>query len=446
MVNLLLFFFLFNIIFIMMNKILMQMLYQNFIYLMIFIFILMMSLDLNNYMFNIYYNLGMDFYTLGLILLSFWIISLMLMVSNKIFIMFNYLNYMFMLNLMLLFLIMCFFSLNLIMFYMFFECSLIPVFMMILIWGYQVERIQAGMYMLLYTLFGSMPLFMMIMVLYSENYTLMFDLIKFSKLSFYMYMFLILAFLIKMPMYFMHLWLPKAHVEAPIMGSMILAGVMLKLGSYGLLRFMIIMINLCLKFNKFLLIISLMGGLFSSLICLCQIDMKSLVAYSSVVHMSLLMSGMMTLFDLGYMGAYLMMISHGLCSSGLFCLVNINYEHLNSRSLYINKGLINLFPSLTMIWFLLCSSNISFPPSLNLWSEIMLVNSMIMWSNLLIYIIMFLFFFSTCYTLYLYSYTQHGKLIKMFYLSGIIYISEFLLLLLHWIPLNLLFMIMIIFY
>lgn len=143
--------------------------------------------------------------------------------------------------------------------------------------------------------------------------------------------------------------MPKAHVEAPVRGSIILAGVILKLGRYGIMRVIFIILNLCIKFNKFFIIVRLVGGLISRLICLSQVDMKILVAYSSVVHIRVLISGLITLFNWGILGGYLIILSHGLCSSGLFILVNINYERLKSRRLYINKGILNYFPSLSLI-------------------------------------------------------------------------------------------------
>nr|AZL93381.1 NADH dehydrogenase subunit 4 [Pimpla luctuosa] len=392
-------------------------------------------LNMINLWMNIYYMFSMDLYSFGLILLTGLILELMLLTSVKIFLK-NNLLYMYIMNMLLLILILCFSSINLMLFYVMFESSLIPVFMLIMGWGFQVDRIQAGFYMMLYTLIGSMPLFFMIIYLYMNNNSLMMNLLKINQFSFLIYIFLVLAFLIKMPMYFVHLWLPKAHVEAPVMGSMILAGIMLKLGSYGLMRILLMMVSMSMKFNKIIIIISLMGGLYSSLMCLCQIDMKMLVAYSSVVHMSLLMSGMMTLFNWGMFGGYLMMLSHGLCSSGMFCLVNINYERLMSRSLYINKGLINYFPSFSLMWFLLCSSNMSFPPSLNLFSEILLLNSVIIWSKLIMLILMVILFLSASYTLYLYSYSQHGKMNSFSNLNESINILENFLILFHWIPLN----------
>nr|AZL93291.1 NADH dehydrogenase subunit 4 [Hyposoter sp. ZJUH_2016018] len=424
------------------NKYYIQLYMNMYMYLIFFLFIIKFPLNFNNYFVSLYYIFGMDFYSWGLMLLSIWIIILMLMSSNVFLLKNNYKYYKNLIFWMLMFLLMCFFSMNFFLFYFFFESSLIPVFMLIMGWGNQVERIQAGFYMMLYTLFGSMPLFLMIMFIYKNYLTMDFNLVYLNKVSIYNYVGLILGFLIKLPMFFFHLWLPKAHVEAPIVGSMILAGVMLKLGSYGLMRVFLLMKELCLNFNKFIMILSLMGGLISSLICLIQIDLKMLIAYSSVVHMSILLSGLMTLFNMGYYGGLLMMISHGLCSSGLFFLLNINYERLNSRSLYLNKGMINLMPSLTLMWFLMSSSNLSFPFSLNLFSEFFLLSSLLMWSISLMMMLILLIFFSSCYSLYLYSYSQHGKLsnLNLYFMS--VKVNDFMIILMHWIPLNLIFILM----
>nr|ACJ69622.1 NADH dehydrogenase subunit 4 [Venturia canescens] len=424
------------------NKFYLQILFQNMLFILFFYMIIFYPMNLMNNYTNLYLNYGMDLYSWGLSLLSIWILLLMLMSSEVLMNKKNFNLYLYLMYFMLMFLLMCFFSMNMMLFYFFFESSLIPIFLLILGWGFQIERIQASFYMMLYTLFGSMPLFFMIIYIYNKNYTLEMTMIFINKLNIYIYLMLIMAFLIKLPMYFVHLWLPKAHVEAPITGSMILAGVMLKLGSYGLMRVFLMMMNMCLKFNKFIIIISIMGGLISSFICLCQIDLKMLIAYSSVVHMSVLLSGMMTLFNMGYMGGYMMMISHGLCSSGLFYLLNINYERLNSRSLYINKGMINYLPSLTLMWFLMCSSNLSFPFSLNLFSEIFLFNSLLMWNKLMFVILINFSFFSVLYSLYLFSYSQHGKISNLNLYFKNVKINEFMILFYHWIPLNFLFMFM----
>nr|UHA55328.1 NADH dehydrogenase subunit 4 [Eriocampa ovata] len=411
---------------------------QNFLFLGSFMFIFLGSY---NYEWsNLSYYLGCDLLSFGLIILTFWICSLMFLSSYIIYNTNMFVKmFSFMILMMMLFLYLTFSVINLFMFYLFFECSLIPILFLIMGWGLQVDRIQASMYLLFYTLLASLPLLLSILYLYYNKNTLSFMLIfqlNFSLNYFYFYLFMIMAFLVKMPMFLVHLWLPKAHVEAPVSGSMILAGVMLKLGGYGLLRVFNILIKMGLNFNYIFISISLMGGMLISLICLFQVDMKALIAYSSVAHMSMLLGGFLTLFNWGVCGSFLLMISHGLCSSGLFCLVNIIYERLGSRSMLVNKGLINFMPSMSMWWFLLCSSNMAAPPSLNLLGEIMLINSMVSWSMLLMIILLFLSFFSASYTLYLYSFTQHGELSFNLYSFSQGFIYEYLLLILHWVPLN----------
>nr|YP_010417081.1 NADH dehydrogenase subunit 4 [Sympis rufibasis]USC54668.1 NADH dehydrogenase subunit 4 [Sympis rufibasis] len=388
---------------------------------------------------NLSYMMSCDIMSYGLILLSIWISILMIMASESIYKMNFYMNF-FLFNVifLLIMLYLTFSVMNMFMFYLFFEGSLIPTLMLIIGWGYQPERIKAGMYLLFYTLFVSLPLLMGIFYIFNEMNSMMIYFLKFKNMNMYMlYFSMIMAFLVKMPMYFVHLWLPKAHVEAPVSGSMILAGIMLKLGGYGLLRLMIFLQQVNLKLNYISIIISLIGGFYISLKCFCQTDIKSLIAYSSVAHMSLVISGVMIMNYWGFLGSYIMMIGHGLCSSGMFCLANISYERLHSRSLYINKGMMNFMPSMSLWWFLLMSSNMAAPPSLNLMGEISLINSLMGWSWLTMIMLMLISFFSAGYSLYLYSYIQHGK-----YYSGIYsYYSgvsrEYLMLMLHWLPLNL---------
>nr|AII02453.1 NADH dehydrogenase subunit 4 [Apatelopteryx phenax] len=405
-----------------------------------FMMILMMNLNVSFiYFSNISYMYSLDMISFGLILLSVWICSLMVMASENLFKMNFYVNF-FLFNIifLLIMLFMTFSSMNLFMFYLFFEGSLIPTLMLIIGWGYQPERIQAGMYLLFYTLFASLPLLMGIFYIFNNMETMYIYMLKFFDLNFYLlYICMIFAFLVKMPMYFVHLWLPKAHVEAPISGSMILAGVMLKLGGYGLLRMLIFMQKINMKMNYLWIIISLVGGVYISLKCFSQVDIKSLIAYSSVAHMSLVIGGIMVMNYWGFKGAYILMIGHGLCSSGMFCLANINYERLMSRSMYINKGLMNFMPSMSLWWFLLMSSNMAAPPSLNLLGEISLINSLMSWSWISMIMLMLISFFSAGYSLYLYSYTQHGKYYNGLYSFYTGVSREYLLLLLHWLPLNL---------
>nr|QWK41509.1 NADH dehydrogenase subunit 4 [Fopius arisanus] len=400
------------------------------------------NLFMNYYWSNINYIYGIDFISFILILLTLWIACLSIYAFNSI----NTFNKNFLIIMIFLTmnLTLSFCCMNFMMFYIFFETSLIPIMIIIMGWGYQIDRIQASMYMLLYTLFGSLPLLLMILFLYKIYNTLMFNILWMINLNninnFFFFMIMNSAFFIKMPMYMLHLWLPKAHVEAPISGSMILAGIMLKLGSYGLYRSMMILPNLMMKFNKMMILISIFGSLITSLICMNQSDMKIIIAYSSVVHMSMLLTSMFTLFKTSFKGSLMMMIAHGLCSSGMFFLVNLNYERLKSRNFFINKNLLNMMPSLTLWWFLMFSSNFSAPPSLNLLSEILMFNSILQWNKILFILIIFISFFSTCYSIMMYAYSQYGNLNYSNFKLKIIKCKDFLIIMMHWLPLNLLFL------
>lgn len=393
-----------------------------------------------NYWINISYFLGSDILSYGLILLSLWICSLILLASESVYKYNNYKN-LFLLNivLLLLLLILTFRRIRLFMFYLFFERRLIPTLFLILGWGYQPERLQAGIYLLFYTLLVSLPILIGIFYFINKTNTINFYLLNNYIFNFdLLYFCIIRAFLVKIPIFLVHLWLPKAHVEAPVSGSMILAGIILKLGGYGILRVVSVLQQINLKYRFIWIRIRLVGGVLVSLICLRQTDLKALIAYSSVAHIGIVLAGLLTISYWGLRGSYSLIIAHGLCSSGLFCLANVSYERLGRRRLLINKGLLNFIPVIALWWFLLSSANIAAPPTLNLLGEISLLNRIVSWSWISIIILSFLSFFRAAYTLYLYSFSQHGKIFSRVYSFRGGKIREYLLIILHWLPLNLL--------
>nr|YP_010555740.1 NADH dehydrogenase subunit 4 [Eupelmus anpingensis]UYR45769.1 NADH dehydrogenase subunit 4 [Eupelmus anpingensis] len=416
---------------------------MKFIILMMLIFFLLIKFNYYLSWQMIYGIMGIDIVSFLMILLTLWIFSMMEMViylfKNKL------MNLI--LTILLISLILCFSSMNFLIYYLFFEISLVPTFYLILGFGYQPERLNSGMYMLMYTLFASLPLFILIFLIFDEfnslNYLILLNnMMKINMMNELLYILMTLAFMVKLPLFLFHFWLPKAHVEAPVIGSMILAGVMLKLGGYGLIRSLTMMMNLSMKFNYLYYSMSLVCLINLSILCLRQTDLKLLVAYSSVVHMGVMLLGLLSMENFGFIGGTLMMIGHGLCSSALFFSVNLMYERIKSRNMYLSKGMMVLFPSFSMFWFMLCVCNMSSPPSINLLSELMLIYISLNWSFNIIILLILGIYLSACYSLYLYSYTHHGKLNSLYLMSNSIKMNDYMNLLNHWIPLNLMILLM----
>nr|YP_009370183.1 NADH dehydrogenase subunit 4 [Haemaphysalis concinna]ARO89821.1 NADH dehydrogenase subunit 4 [Haemaphysalis concinna] len=351
---------------------------------------------------------GIDLMSLMLILLTIWVSFLMILasVTNKVS---ENKNFIFYLTLMLSLLIFCFSVTNLLFFYFLFESVLFPIIMMIFGWGSQPERLQAGFYMLMYTLFGSLPLLVLMMIFKKTSLMYMFMEWQEVKIGIYLFM-MLLGFLVKIPVFIFHLWLPKAHVEAPISGSMILAGILLKLGIYGIFRFKSFYFMEILSLSYFLMVVSIWGSVLVSIYCLFQDYIKSLIAYSSVCHMGIVFCGTINFsFSRDRGGSLLLMIGHGLCSSGLFCLANLVYERYYTRSMILLKGLIKIFPSLSLMWFLFSIVNMSAPLTMNLMGELFLCISIMKYSMFFIFPIMILIFMSACYSMFMYSYLNHGE-------------------------------------
>lgn len=375
-----------------------------------------------------------NYYSIWLIILSLWILRLIIICLDNIRII-KILIFLVLLSLLVIF----FISIDLILFYLIFEISLIPTFFLIIYWGVNLERLNAAYYLLLYILLISFPLLLYIFKIYLYGLTLKFRLIllvmEIYNFNFWGYLIIYIAFFIKIPIYIVHIWLPKAHVEAPVYGSIILAGVLLKIGRYGLIRLLEIFIKSRIKYNYLIFRIRIIGRILVGIVCLVQVDIKSLVAYSSVVHINLILCRILTLFNLGFFRRYIMIISHGLCSSGLFYIVNIYYSRTMRRLLILNKGLIRKLSILILWWFLLCSANFSFPFSMNFIREILILMVIINWDNFLIIYLVLICFFRRAYSLYLFSYVQHGNYSYEEGVYNVRIIKEFIVLIIHFFPL-----------
>ncbi|YP_009990814.1 NADH dehydrogenase subunit 4 (mitochondrion) [Colius striatus] len=312
-------------------------------------------------------------------------------------------------------LIIAFSATELMLFYISFEATLIPTLILITRWGNQPERLNAGIYFLFYTLISSIPLLVAILYAHTQTNTLHLTMLKLTNTlhttpwtNLLLNLALLTAFMVKAPLYGLHLWLPKAHVEAPIAGSMLLAALLLKLGGYGIMRITMLTNPLPSSLHYTFIALALWGALMTSSMCLRQTDLKSLIAYSSVSHMGLVITASLIQTHWSFSGAMILMISHGLTSSMLFCLANTNYERTHSRILLLTRGLQPLLPLMAIWWLLANLTNMALPPTTNLMAELTIMIALFNWSPLTIILTGMTTLLTASYTLYMLLMTQRG--------------------------------------
>lgn len=251
-------------------------------------------------------------------------------------------------------------------FFVFFEMTLIPIYFLVLVWGSRERRIRASYLISIYTLLGSIFMFFNLVYLYSKtgttDYELLLTLIFNEEDQKFLWITFFISFAAKIPLFPLHIWLPEAHVEAPTLGSVLLAVLLLKLGTYGLIRFSLPLFpEGTLFFAPLVSTFAVMGVLYTCLTAIRQIDLKKIIAYSSVGHMNVVLLGIMAGTIEGLQGAIFQMLSHGVVSGALFFAVGTIYERYSVRSLKYFGGLTYFYPIFAIVFLIFSMANISFP-------------------------------------------------------------------------------------
>lgn len=331
-------------------------------------------------------------------------------------------EYIILLLLMESFLMITFCSLDLLMFYVFFESILIPIFLIIGIWGPRRRRIRASFLLFFYTLFGSVLMLFAILIIYLQTGSLDYQLLFLSDFSELKQQFLWLAFFLsfsaKIPMVPFHIWLPEAHVEAPTAGSVILAGILLKLGSYGFIRFSIPFFPYATAyFVPFVYTLCVISIVYASLTAIRQSDLKKVIAYASVAHMNTILLGLFSLNIQGIGGSILQMISHGVVSSALFFSVGILYDRYHTRIVKYYGGLVQVMPLYISFLFIFIFANCSLPGTCNFIGELCLFAGVSQDNLVVTFFGAFGVILSGVYSLWIYNKVSFGNL-KVQYINN----------------------------
>ncbi len=309
-----------------------------------------------------------------------------------------------------------FVALDLVLFYLMFEAGLIPMFLIIGIWGGK-RRIYASFKFFLYTLLGSVLMLLAIMAMYWDAGTTDIAALLQHKFAPAMQTWLWLAFFasfaVKMPMWPVHTWLPDAHVEAPTAGSVILAGILLKMGGYGFIRFSLPMFpDASLYFAPLVYAMSVIAIVYTSLVALMQEDIKKLIAYSSVAHMGFVTMGLFTMTEQGIQGAMFQMVSHGIVSGALFLCVGVVYDRLHTREIAAYGGLVNRMPLYAVTFMVFTMANVGLPGTSGFVGEFLTLMGAFRANPWVAFIATSGVILSAAYALWLYRRVVFGELVK----------------------------------
>jgi NADH-quinone oxidoreductase subunit M len=307
-------------------------------------------------------------------------------------------------------------TLDLAMFYVFFEGTLIPMFLIIGIWG-GPRRIQATYKFFFYSFTGTVLMLLAIMAMYWQAGTL--DITALLRFRFppevqtWLWLAFFASFAVKMPMWPLHRWLPEAHVEAPTAGSVILAAILLKLGGYGFIRFSLPMFpDASAQFATFVFVLSIAAIVITSLVALVQTDMKKLIAYSSVAHMGFVTMGIFAANEFGVQGAIFQMISHGVVSGALFLCVGVVYDRLHTRDIEAYGGLVNRMPQYAFVFMVFTMANVGLPGTSGFVGEFLTLLAIFQVNTWVAFFAAFGVILSAGYALWLYRRVIFGALTK----------------------------------
>lgn len=320
-------------------------------------------------------------------------------------------------------------SLEILMFYVFFESMLIPMFFIIGIWGSRLRKIKASYYFFLYTLFGSLLMLLAIIYMYIHTGTFNYEILltvsysKFEQKLIWLSFFF--AFSSKVPSLPFHLWLPEAHVEAPTAGSIILAGVLLKLGAYGFIRFSIPFFpEASVYYTPLIQFITTTSILYASLNAIRQTDLKRVIAYTSIAHMNLIVLGIFSLNVIGIEGAVIQCLSHGFVSSALFFIIGILYDRHHTKIIRYFSGLTPVMPLCMSFFFFFTLANMGLPGSSNFVGEFLILSSIFTLSNNIGFFAASSLILSSCYSLWLFNRIAFGNT-KTQYIKKLIDLNVF---------------------